>query len=609
MSLFRSRIIPLSLVTLSLIGCGAMETSTSNQSPVIAQQMQQGDLLDYEFAMAQAKQQSSPEQSAPFYLAAAKALVRDEQYLQARMILEAHVINLDTPSKFGGLLELSTVAIALEVPMLAVQVLSQAGQMPIAQRPENNIKLLQHHAAVMSSLDSWPSAVRDYMQLTLMLPVEQQEANRQQLWLTIQNLTDNEVSYLESSPIPLLDGWLQVSKILREQAQTVDQQVQAFHIWQAQNPGHPASMNPPLDFQIMASLEQHMPTSVAIMLPMSKELKTASDAILDGILQQYYSNTSVQPDLRIIDTDSFTTFTEAYQVALASGAETILGPLRKQNVAQLPNLVTDVPTIALNQLESNTIVANLYHFSLNVRDDIRELMTFAKKEGAQNSAVLSMQPTWALRQSDQFREIANELNIPVLNTISYENTPTGRASAVKQLLQVDESEARIHKIRQWTKQDIESTPRARQDLDYVYYVGKLDDAKQIRPLLNFYFAEDIPLLASQTIHDKAPNSTTKNEDIERIIFTELPAVLDTSSKTGDTPFVLQRLTALGNDSYLLAKRLALFTNVKSARVSARTGIITLDDDGIFNRRPNIVTYKQGELIDAKESYFAQKKEL
>ncbi|MCO4786461.1 MAG: penicillin-binding protein activator [Marinomonas atlantica] len=576
---------------------------------MIAQQMQQGDLSDYEFALTQAKQQSSPEKSAPYYLAAAQALVKDEQYLQARMILEAHVINLNTPSKFGGLLELSKVAIALEVPMLAVQVLSQAGQMPIAQRPENNIKLLQHHAAIMSSLDSWPSAVRDYMQLTLMLPVEQQEANRQQLWLAIQNLTDNEVSYLESSPFPLLDGWLQVSNILRNQVRTVDQQVQDFNLWQAQNPGHPASMHPPIDYQIMASLEQHMPTSVAIMLPMSKELKAASDAILDGILQQYYSNKAVQPDLHIIDTDSFNTFTEAYQVALASGAETILGPLRKQNVAQLSNLVTDVPTIALNQLESNTIVKNLYHFSLNVRDDIRALMAFAKKEGAQNSAVLSMQPTWALRQSDQFREIASELNLPVLNAISYEDTPTGRASAVKKLLQVDESEARIRRIRQWTKQDIESTPRARQDLDYVYFIGKLDDTKQIRPLLNFYFAEDIPLLASQTIHDKSPSQTTKNEDIERIIFTELPAVIDSSKKANNIPFVLQRLTALGNDSYLLAKRLALFTNVKSARVSARTGIITLDDDGIFNRRPNIVTYKQGELIDAKESYFAQKKEL
>ncbi|MEC8482402.1 MAG: penicillin-binding protein activator, partial [Pseudomonadota bacterium] len=92
-----------------------------------------------------------------------------------------------------------------------------------------------------------------------------------------------------------------------------------------------------------------------------------------------------------------------------------------------------------------------------------------------------------------------------------------------------------------------------------------------------------------------------------IVFSELPAILEQQSKGGSSqPLVLQRLTALGNDSYLIAKRLALFTNVRSAKVSAKTGIITLENNGMFNRRPNIVTYKQGALIDAKESYFTHK---
>lgn len=606
MSLFRSRIIPLSLVTLSLIGCGAIETSMPGSGMTNAQMEQGGDLSDYNYALAQAQAQSTPEQAAPFYLAAAQALVVDKQFLQARTLLETHVLSVRGPSQFDGYLVMSDIALAQETPMLALQMLSQAAQLPSAQRPGNNIKVLQQRAKVMASLDNWPNAVKDYMQLSLMLPAEQQAQNRSDLWQAIQNLTDNEVSYLEGNQLPLLDGWLDVSKILRQQSLTVEQQVAEFQTWQQIHSSHPAAVNPPLDFQIMASLEQHMPNSVAIMLPMSKELKVASESILDGILQQYYANSDVQPNLHIIDTDQYSQFSQAYFAALETGAETVIGPLRKQNVAQLGDLVQDVPTIALNQLENNRIIPNLYHFSLNVSDDIRELMAFAKKEGAENSAILAMESTWALRQSDQFKEIAQQANLPVLTALSYENTPNGRAQAVKQLLQVDESEARIRSIRQWTQQDVEATPRARQDLDYVYYIGKLDDAKQIRPLLNFYFAEDIPMLASQTIHDKAPSSNSKNEDIERIIFTELPAVLESAEQGSNTPFVLQRLTALGNDSYLLAKRLALFTNVKSSKVSARTGIITLEDDGIFKRRPNIVTYKQGELIDAKESYFAKK---
>ncbi|RUM50232.1 MAG: penicillin-binding protein activator [Marinomonas sp.] len=599
MSLFRSRIIPLSFVTLSLIGCGAIETSMPDQGSTKTVAEQPGDLSDYQYAIAQAKAQNSPQTAAPFYFAAAKALYLDEQYLEARSLLESHVISISNSSQFDGLLLLSDIALVLDAPSLALQMLGQASNLSAAQQLENNTELLRRRAHVMELLDSWPNAVKDYMQLGLQLPVDAQLNNQENLWFAIQNLTDNEVTFLQiSTNIPLLDGWLSVSNILRNQSMTVDQQVQAFKRWQSAHTSHPAAINPPRDFQIMASLEDHMPSSVAVLLPMSKELKVASEAILDGLLQQYYANAEVQPALHLIDTDRYANFADAYAAASSTGAETIIGPLRKQNVSQLPHLVTDIPTVALNQLEINTLTPNLYHFSLNVKDDIRELIAFARKEGAENSAILTTQPTWAIRQGDQF---------PVLTSLSYEDTPTGRANAVKQLLQVDESEARIRRIRQWTNQDIESTPRARQDLDYVYYVGKLEDAKQIRPLLNFYFADDIPMLASQTIHDRSPSSTTKNEDIERIVFSELPAILEQQSRGGSSqPLVLQRLTALGNDSYLIAKRLALFTNVRSAKVSAKTGIITLDNNGMFNRRPNIVTYKQGALIDAKESYFTHK---
>ena len=606
MSLFRSRIIPLSFVTLSLIGCGAIETSMPDQGSTKTIAEQTGDLSDYQYAIAQAQSQNTPEAAAPFYFAAAKARFLDEQYFDARSLLESHVISFSNPSQFEGMLLMSDIALALNNPILALQMLGQASQLPVAQRLANSTELLRHRAQVMASLDNWPNAVKDYMQLSLQLPINEQLDNQEDLWFAIQNLTDNEVSYLQGSSIPLLDGWLNVSNILRDQSMTVDQQVKAFKQWQTTHLSHPAAINPPHDFQIMASLEDLMPKSVAVLLPMSKELKVASEAILDGLLQQYYANPEVQPELHLIDTDRYANFADAYFAATETGAETIIGPLRKQNVGQLPHLVTDIPTIAMNQLEVNTLTPNLYHFSLNVKDDIRELMAFAKKEGAENSAILTIQPTWALRQGDQFKSIAQEQELPVLASLSYENTPTGRANAVKQLLQVDESEARIRKIKQWTKQDVEATPRARQDLDYVYYVGKLEDAKQIRPLLNFYFANNIPMLASQTIHDRTPPATTKNEDIERIVFTELPAVLDNQGSNVNKPLVLQRLTALGNDSYLIAKRLALFSNVRSAKLSAKTGIITLENNGIFNRRPNIVTYKQGVLIDAKESYFTYK---
>lgn len=559
------------------------------------------DIGSYQDALNRAQQQSSPKQAAPYYLMAAQSLASQGKFEQALEILQTHVVKVEFKGRFEGLLLLAQSGAELDQPNIALEALRQAERMPMAERPKERIALLNVRADVMGKLDNWTNAVRDRSQLSVILPQEQLLENQTKLWQAVQNLTDNEVRRLQSSDLPLLGGWLSVSNILRQQNLSVEQQVAAFEQWRNRHPSHPAAITPPLDIQIMSTLKQQEPKAIAILLPMTKELKPASDAILDGLMKSHFAASEQRPELHVIDTDRYPDFADAYQAALDSGAETILGPLRKQNVARLGDLVDDVPTIALNQLETNNVVENLYHFSLNVSDDIRELMSFAKQEGASNAAVLAIDSTWGARQSDQFNTIADHRELPVLTSLSYENTPNGRQQAVKRLLQVDESEARIQTIRRWTKQSVESTPRARQDLDYVYFVGKLDDAKQIRPLMDFYFAEDIPMLAAQTIHDRTPSPNTKDEDIERIVFTEIPAV--TNQEDANLPFVLQRLDALGNDSYLIAKRLPLFTHVKSAKVSAKTGIITLDDDGIFNRRPNIVTYKQGALIDAKEDYF------
>ncbi len=607
MSLLRSRIIPLSIVTLSLIGCGAIETNMPVENTASNAALEQSNAPTdnpASYALWQAEQQATPELAAPYYLHAAELLVIDQQSVKAQQILEDHVNEVRFPGQFSGLLLYGRVMASLNTPIPALAALGEASRLPIADQPKNQIALLETRALVMASLDNWPNVVRDRVRLSTMVPPEKQEENQTELWSAIQNLTDNEIGYLESSDLPLLSGWLQISRILRNQNLTVDQQLQAFSLWRGRNSSHPASANPPLDFKIMASLDEQLPTSFAVLLPMSKELETASQAILNGMLQQYYATTGERPKVHVIDTDKFENFEDAYQTALDSDAEIIIGPLRKQNVARLPNLVTDIPTIALNQLDMTRVTENLYHFSLNVDDDIKELMSFAKLEGAKYSAILSTQDTWALRQSDQFQRLAEEQNVPVLETISYEDTPLGRQRAIKSLLQIDESEARIRAITQWTGQSVETTSRARQDLDYIYYAGKLDNAKQIRPLVDFYFADQIPMLASQTLHDGQPSRNTKNEDIERIVFTEIP-VLSNGSETSNTPYVLQRLTALGNDSYLIASRLPLFINVNLAKVSAKTGIITLNEEGIFNRRPNIVTYKRGNLVDAKEEYLKE----
>ena len=94
-------------------------------------------------------------------------------------------------------------------------------------------------------------------------------------------------------------------------------------------------------------------------------------------------------------------------------------------------------------------------------------------------------------------------------------------------------------------------------------------------------------------------------DIERIIFNELPSILkenpnDNLFKSNDSIFI-KRLKSLGQDAHLLANRFTVFQQVSNAKMSGSTGILSLDSQQVFNKRTELVTYKQGSLTNVMET--------
>ncbi|TPE52331.1 penicillin-binding protein activator [Maribrevibacterium harenarium] len=597
-----SRILTLSTLVVALVGCGSVELNMPE--PAQVQQSETNpvpsDPLQYQVWLAE--QQASKTSAAPYYYNAAIIAKQDQEFTVAQDILEQHVVDISFARQYDANLLLSEVYLKQEQPLRALGRLSYARGLAGFRQPQNQIRYYQQRIPVLETLGSWTNVAKDRVRLSLLLPIEARQENQEQLWQALQNLTDNELAALENYPLELLPGWVAVNKMLRRADQTIDQQLASYEEWTRTNPLHPAAQTAPLDFQVMADLESFKPKTIIVMLPLSKELSAASEAILDGIIGRYFAGIGDRPKLHVIDTDGYTTFDEVMTQAFTFNADVMVGPLRKQNVAQLMRYQLDRPVIALNQLDNSTAQENLYHFSLNPIDEIDELLTFAKREGARSGAVLTLQSTWALRQGDQFVDEAQQLGMPVLAHLSYEDTPLGRQQAVKKLLLVDESEERIKSIKQWLgTPDLEASSRARNDLDFVFYAGKLDNAKQIRPMLDFYFANKITMVATSSLHDAPPNNISKVEDIERIVFTEIPELV---KKSGSQPnYTLARLSALGTDSYLLATRLHLFKKVQHAKLSSQTGVLSLNDNQTFSRRPNIVTYRNGVLQDATNDNF------
>jgi len=617
MSLFNGRIIALSLCSALLVACGSEKTTQMVQiqvieEPVIAEpiQLEPVDIApvgEFDKLIWLAEKSSLDEESARLYFDAASLKYHDGQIATALSILENQVTPFSTPKQFDAYLMIAQIYTEANQPLYALNALFKAKRLEMAKLTSSQYRLGLHRALAFEVLQSWPAVVRERVKLGFILPFEELENNQIKLWQAIQNLTDTEVSFLEKSQSPILTGWLHISSILRSKTDTLSMQLAAFEQWQANNALHPATANPPEDFVVIGELNQTKLNKIAIILPMTGKLSLASRAIIDGFLAAYYQvHDDNKAQLIFINSTEYQDIELALQEAYAQNVDVIIGPLAKSSVAQLSRFKLEKPVIALNQLETSSKHENLHYFSLTSADDILELISFAKQEGATNAGILSLTTPWALRQADEFKQIANQEKITIVSNIEFNNKPKERETAIKKLLLINESQERKKTLERALKEKVSSIDRPRQDLDYLYFVGHLADAKQIRPSLDYYYAnnKNIPILASHSINNKTPDKNTKKEDIERILFTEAPALTQPNKLLDQISHkvsknILKRLQAMGADSYLLANRYWVFHKLPHAKISASTGLITLDKLGIFRKRPELVMYRSGKLINAK----------
>src|SRR5690606_9914060 len=116
-------------------------------------------------------------------------------------------------------------------------------------------------------------------------------------------------------------------------------------------PTHPA--NSLITQEVLPALgaELEYPGQIALLLPLSGRQQAAGIAVRDGFLAALLQQAANRrPVLKIYDTAELGAHT-AYRRAIADGAQFVVGPLTKEDVAAIAESdATSVLTLALNQL-------------------------------------------------------------------------------------------------------------------------------------------------------------------------------------------------------------------------------------------------------------------
>jgi outer membrane PBP1 activator LpoA protein len=278
------------------------------------------------------------------------------------------------------------------------------------------------------------------------------------------------------------------------------------------------------------------PNQIALLLPTAGDLSKAGKAVEAGF-RDAYQNAPSKPVIKIYDESQ-------YEQAIKEGANMVVGPLDKNKVATLEKSGDiKVITIALNNPETSSATTNLYEFSLSPTDEATQIADRATHDGYQSALMIVPEGAWGQKIASALQSEWEKNGGTIVGNTTISNAQDINA-AIRDLLEVQGNSRR-------------------QDFDVIFLVVQPAFARQIKPYLKFYHAENVPVYGTSLIYTGLMNMG-KDNDLNGVIFCDMPLVLDQAGKWAEVRQLLQvnqpmavqqyiRLYGLGWDAALLTQ--------------------------------------------------------
>ncbi|MCE3239284.1 MAG: lpoA [Gammaproteobacteria bacterium] len=380
---------------------------------------------------------------------------------------------------------------------------------------------------------------------------------------------------------PINSAWLRLAIINKQYSSNTPELINQLMRWRKENPSHPANILFPSDTDLSNIINNTAPKHIALLLPLHGQLGTQGQIVRDGFLNAYYeSSLRNQQTVSFYDTSENPT-AALYQEASNQGADIIIGPLTKDNVQKLLKQTTfPIPVIALNYTDGS-LPTHFYEFGLSPIDEAQQIADRAWQSGHSRALIIAPQNEWGQRITKPLIARWQALNGKVSDTYFF--MPTSNLSeGIASLLQVDQKEDRHKMAENNDKAYLEQ--QRRQDFDVIFMIAQPQTAREIVPLLKYYYADNIPIYASSSIYSGIPDPQ-KDSDLNGVYFCDIPWTLKNATNPlskGDASH--NRLYAVGLDAYLLSNNLPRLTNLPHFPLYAATGALSLSPNNKIYRR-------------------------
>ena len=612
-----------SLVVLLLAGCETVPIGAPSiidrPTPQVAERAEAaGEYVIAAREYDRLTELAPPAEAAQYRLKSAEALIKAGELAQARARLRAvdSTTGLDTPTLARRYILNARLALAEGRQGRAIERLNEAAALRNLN-PALLAEIYQVRAHTELALNNPIAAVRDLITREQYIGDKDAVAeNQRELWGVLQNLPSAQLrSEITLARDPVLVGWLALAQLHAENAANSVARDTAIARWRAAFPNHPASAS------LLEAVTSAAPTlvgrieRVALLLPLTSNYAVAAQAVRDGFMGMHAASTDPdKPSVTLYDIGADPAQAGAfYQRAVQDGAQVVVGPLGREAAEAIVRgnrLV--VPTLLLSHTDERPNGAvRLFQFGLPPEQEARQAAERAFLDGCRQTAVLHPQSAWGERMAAAFGVHWQRLGGLVLATQAYGEDQTDYSEPIKQMLNVSQSETRKALLEKRVGQRLQFLPRARQDLECIFMAADARRGRLIKPQLNYHHAKHVPVYATSHVYTGKPDPV-QDADLDGVLFGDMPWMLVASGRIGELKRTVQgewphgksdldRLYALGVDSYAVLPHLNRLGGENAERYAGVTSGLSLDPEGRLQRSLAWARFRNGvpRLLDVR----------
>ncbi len=398
-------------------------------------------------------------------------------------------------------------------------------------------------------------------------------------------------------------AWCDLGLGIRDTQLNSQTRADAYQNWRERYPDHSAAQ-----FAVIPNDVHDVQTEkgqIALLLPLEGEYLSPSKKFIEGFLNGYFNSLKTSEDNRQtikIFNSSEDGILKSYQDAMKLNPQIIIGGFRQSEAKDLLSLETyEVPTIVLNDFDQLNYPEreNLFFFSNSQGDEISHIISDMWYRGIQSVIVIAPDHLWGVQASDAFQSGWVARGGIILDKVIFNQDTRDFTDLLKRPLHIDTSEKRGLFLKRFVNSKLDLSSRRRNDIDGIVLFAYSDKARQIKPALNYLFANDIPVYSSSRIYSDVEEPNLYR-DLDDIKFAGMPWSLEGGlqqelniDETLHPEY--RQLYTRGFDSFLLSQNLREPSFAQNIPLLGATGVLRLKNN-MVTKDPYWYQFKNGSKI-------------